>query len=461
METGCPSRTSRYDPWTTRTINSMTTRRKFIRNSSLGSMGLALGMPAFSYARIPGANDRINCAVIGVRSRGKAHVLAIHNDPNARVLYSCDVDDVILEEHSAWCEENIGYVPKVEKDFRKVLQDKDLDAVFIATPEHWHTPMAIMAMQAGKHVYVEKPCSHNPHENHLIVEAQKKYGVQVQMGNQQRSAVTSRQAIADIRSGVIGEVYKGEAYYSNNRGSIGRGKVMDVPGTLDWELWQGPAPREEYKDNIHPYNWHWFRNWGTGEIHNNGTHEIDICRWALGVDLPETVTSFGGKYTYDDDWEFPDNQQVTYRFKDNKFITWTGHSRGLLKPERPGRGVTIYGSKGTIQLDRNFYKLFGLDGQPIRFEFEKSTSATTDTRGEGILDLSHVDNFFRGIRTGSELNADIRDASISTMLCHLGNMAQDAGETLRIDPSNGKVIGNDKAMSSWSREYQKGWEPKI
>ena len=233
-------------------MNSMTTRRKFIRNSSLGSMGLALGMPALSYARVPGANDRINCAVIGVRSRGKAHVLAIHNDPNARVLYSCDVDDVILEEHSAWCEENIGYVPKVEKDFRKVLQDKDLDAVFIATPEHWHTPMAIMAMQAGKHVYVEKPCSHNPHENHLIVEAQKKYGVQVQMGNQQRSAVTSRQAIADIRSGVIGEVYKGEAYYSNNRGSIGRGKVVDVPDTLDWELWQGPAPREEYKDNIHP-----------------------------------------------------------------------------------------------------------------------------------------------------------------------------------------------------------------
>lgn len=442
----------------------MTTRRRFIRNSSLGSIGLAVGtlsMPALSHARTQGANDRINCAVIGVRSRGKAHVLAIHNDPNAQVLYSCDVDEVILEEHSAWCEKNIGYVPKVEKDFRKVLQDKDVDAVFIATPEHWHTPMSILAMQAGKHVYVEKPCSHNPHENHLIVEAQKKYGVKVQMGNQQRSAATSQQAIADIRSGVIGEVYKGEAYYSNNRGSIGLGKEVEVPGSLDWELWQGPAPRAAYRDNVHPYNWHWFRNWGTGEIHNNGTHEIDICRWALGVDLPETVTSFGGKYTYEDDWEFPDNQQVTYQFEGNRFITWTGHSRGLLKPDRPGRGVTLYGSKGTIQLDRNFYKLFGLDGQPIRFEFEKSTSATTDTRGEGILDLSHVENFFKGIRMDSELNADIRDASISTMLCHLGNMAQDAGETLAIDPATGRVIGNEKAMQSWKREYQKGWEPKI
>lgn len=442
----------------------MSSRRKFIRNSSLGSVALTLGgltMPAYSFSQIKGSNERINCAVVGVRSRGKAHVAAIHNDPNARVLYNCDVDDAILKEHGEWCEKKIGYVPKAEKDFRKILDSKDVDAVFIATPEHWHTPMSILAMQAGKHVYVEKPCSHNPYENDLIKEAQKKYGMKVQMGNQQRSAVSSQHAIADIKAGIIGEVYKGEAYYSNNRGSIGIGKEIPVPGSLDWELWQGPAPRTSYKDNVHPYNWHWFRNWGTGEIHNNGTHEIDICRWALNVDLPETVTSFGGKYTFDDDWEFPDNQQVTYQFANDKFITWTGHSRGLLKPERPGRGVTIYGSKGTIQLDRNFYKLFGLDGQPIKFEFEKASSATTDTRGEGLLDLSHVGNFFDGIRKNASLNADIQDASISTMLCHLGNIAQDVGETIRIDTSSGKVIGNEDAMKNWKREYEKGWEPRL
>ncbi len=442
----------------------MSSRRKFIRNSSLGSVALTLGgltMPAYSFSQIKGSNERINCAVVGVRSRGKAHVAAIHNDPNARVLYNCDVDDAILKEHGEWCEKKIGYVPKAEKDFRKILDNKDVDAVFIATPEHWHTPMSILAMQAGKHVYVEKPCSHNPYENDLIKEAQKKYGMKVQMGNQQRSAVSSQHAIADIKAGIIGEVYKGEAYYSNNRGSIGIGKEIPVPGSLDWELWQGPAPRTTYKDNVHPYNWHWFRNWGTGEIHNNGTHEIDICRWALNVDLPETVTSFGGRYTFDDDWEFPDNQQVTYQFANDKFITWTGHSRGLLKPERPGRGVTIYGSKGTIQLDRNFYKLFGLDGQPIKFEFEKASSATTDTRGEGLLDLSHVGNFFDGIRKNASLNADIQDASISTMLCHLGNIAQDVGETIRIDTSSGKVIGNEDAMKNWKREYEKGWEPRL
>lgn len=442
----------------------MTTRRDFIKKTSAGTAAVTLGglvLPHMGYANILGANDRINVAVIGVRSRAKAHVKAIHQYPNAKILYNCDVDDTIIEAHNIWCQENIGYVPKTEKDFRKILEDKDVDAVFIATPEHWHAPMAIMAMQAGKHVYVEKPCSHNPYENDLLVAAQKKYGKKVQMGNQQRSAKTSIRAIKEIKEGIIGNVYKGEAYYSNNRGTIGIGNKVDVPKTLDWDLWQGPAPRKDYKDNIHPYNWHWFRNWGTGEIHNNGTHEIDICRWALGVDLPESVTSFGGKYAYEDDWEFTDNQQVTYQFSDNKFITWTGHSRGIIKPDQPGRGATIYGSKGTIELSRNFYKLYGLDGTPIKLEFEQAGSATTNTVGEGSLDVTHVGNFFDAIRSDTELYAPIADASISTMLCHLGNMAQDVGRTLKVDPSTGKVLNDAEAMKGWKREYQAGWEPKL
>ena len=442
----------------------MTTRRNFIKKTAAASAGVTLGgmvLPQSSYGRILGANDHINCAVIGVRSRAKAHVKAINADSNAKILYNCDVDDVIIEEHNIWCQETIGYIPIVEKDFRKILEDKDVDAVFIATPEHWHAPMAIMAMQAGKHVYVEKPCSHNAYENDLLVTAQKKYGKKVQMGNQQRSADTTILAINEIRAGIIGEVYKGEAYYTNNRGSIGIGNKVPVTKTLDWELWQGPAPKEEYRDNIHPYYWHWFRNWGTGEIHNNGTHEIDICRWALGVDLPNSVTSFGGKYTHKDDWEFVDNQQVTFSYDNNKFITWTGHSRGMMKPDRPGRGITIYGSKGSIQSDRNFYKLYDLQGNPIKFEFEKASSATTNTRGEGMLDVNHVGNFFDAIRKDTSLRSDIKDASISTMLCHLGNMAQDVGETLKIDTTTGKVLNSDKAMQAWKREYAEGWEPKL
>jgi predicted dehydrogenase len=440
------------------------TRRNFIKNTTLGTASLATATFSSNFVLgrdILGANDRINCAVVGVRSRGKAHAAAINLQENAKILYSCDVDDVILEEHNKWCQKNLGYVSKVEKDFRKLLEIKELDAIFIATPEHWHAPMTIMALQAGKHVYIEKPCSHNAHENELLVAAQKKYGLKVQMGNQQRSAITSINAINDIRNGIIGEVFKGEAYYSNNRGSIGIGKEVAIPQTLDWELWQGPAPRRPYKDNIHPYNWHWFRNWGTGEVHNNGTHEIDICRWALDVDLPERVSSVGGKYTYQDDWEFVDNQQVTFKYPKGKFITWTGHSRGLIQPKRPGRGVTIYGSKGSIQLDRNFYKLYDLGGNLIKSEFENEISQTTDTRGQGNLDVNHVGNLFDGIRKDKSLHAEIKDASISTLLCHLANMAQDAGEELHIDQQSGKVLNNLNVMKNWKREYEKGWEPKV
>lgn len=438
-----------------------TTRRNFIKKTSIGTVAATLAPQVMIGKNILGANDRIHCAIAGIRSRGKAHAAAIQLQNNAKILYSCDVDDTIIDEHNAWCKNTLGYIPKVEKDFRKLIENKAIDAIFIATPEHWHAPMTIMAMQAGKHVFVEKPCSHNPYENELLVAAQKKYGKKVQMGNQQRSAITSMMAINDIRNGYIGEIYKGEAYYSNNRGSIGIGKVVPVPKTLDWELWQGPAPRTQYKDNIHPYNWHWFRRWGTGEVHNNGTHEIDICRWALGVDLPESVTSFGGKYTFQDDWEFVDNQQVTFKYPNEKFITWTGHSRGLIQPNQPGRGVTIYGSKGVIQLDRNFYKAFDLGGNLIKSEMEGVASKTTDTRGQGGLDVNHVGNFFEAIRKDVSLNAEIKDASISTLLCHLANMAQDAGETLHIDPSTGKVLNNKKVMQHWKRDYAPGWEPSV
>ena len=437
------------------------TRRNFIKKTSLGTIGLTSSSSNFFIGKnILGANDRINCAVVGVRSRGKAHAAAINSQNNSKIIFNCDVDDIIIEDHNKWCKKNIGYVPEIEKDFRKLIENKNLDAVFIATPEHWHAHMTIMASQAGKHVYIEKPCSHNLYENELLVVAQKKYGTKIQMGNQQRSAITSMLAIDEIRNGIIGDVYKGEAYYSNNRGSIGIGKIVPVPKFLDWDLWQGPAPRVPYKDNIHPYNWHWFRNWGTGEVHNNGTHEIDICRWALGVDYPESVTSFGGKYSYQDDWEFVDNQQVTFKYKDDKFITWTGHSRGLIQPKQPGRGVTIYGSKGSIQLDRNFYKLYDLGGNLIKYEKEGAVSKTIDSRGQGGLDENHIGNLFDSIRYNKSLNAEIKDASISTHLCHLANLAQDSGETLHIDTETGKIL-NNIADNYWKREYAPGWEPKV
>ena len=442
----------------------MTTRRNFIKKTAVSSAGIAFGsmlMPNLSFSNILGANERLNIAVIGVRSRAKSLMQAINKYPDAKIIYTCDVDDKIIEKNNEWMQKNIGYVPKVEKDFRKILEDKDVDAVFIATPEHWHAPMAISSLQANKHVYVEKPCSHNLFENELLVKAQKKYNKVVQMGNQQRSAETSKLAVQEIKDGIIGEAYKGEAYYSNNRGSIGIGKKVAVPNTLDWDLWQGPAPRENYRDNIHPYNWHWFKTWGTGEVHNNGTHEIDVCRWALGLDIPKKVSSFGGKYTYKDDWEFTDNQEVIYEYDNNKIIKWTGHSRGKIMPNQPGRGATIYGSKGSIMLSRNSYQLFGLDGKLIKKRDEKERSATLNTAGAGGLDVRHIANFFNAIRIGEKQNSPIADASISTMLCHFGNIAQDVGRTIHIDTKTGRIKKDKQAMKHWKREYEKGWEPKL
>ena len=269
-------------------------RKEFLATTSLAATGVTLGATAFtskSYARIIGANDRINFAVAGVRSRGSLHIDAIASCENAAVTHICDVDTRYAEKAVLQVQELFGHTPASEKDIRKVLEVKDLDAIAIATPEHWHAPMAIMALKAGKHVYVEKPPSHNPAEGELLVQAQQKYGQLVQMGNQQRSAEFMPEVIQKIKDGVIGRAYFGKAWYSNGRGPIGVGNKVPVPEYLDWELWQGPAPRRAYKDNVHPYNWHWFWHWGTGETLNNGTHEVDICLWALDVKLPLRVSA--------------------------------------------------------------------------------------------------------------------------------------------------------------------------
>ena len=440
----------------------MITRRKFIKNTSLTTAGLVATSP-FMSANILGSNQTINVAVVGVRSRGNALTQAINISANIRVTAFCDVDENIIEEYKKYCESELGYIPPVEKDFRKLIENKDIDAVFIATPDHLHTPMAIWAMQAGKHVYVEKPCSHNPHENELIIKAQKRYNKVVQMGNQQRSSRTSQQAIREIKEGVIGNAYSGKAWYANTRKSIGIGREVAAPNHLDWELWQGPAPRRPYKDNIHPYNWHWFRHWGTGEVHNNGTHEIDICRWALGVDIPSKVMSNGGRLHFtDDDWEFFDTQLVNYEFEGGKVINWEGYSCNGMKKYGEGRGSIIQGTEGSIILTRGKYELFDLGGNLIKSELEsEQASETSDTKGFDTLTVGHIQNFTNAILSGEELRAPISDAAKSTMMCHYGNIAQDVGRVISIDPENGKILKDKEAMKYWKREYEKGWEPKV
>ena len=429
--------------------------------SSASAIGLSVATTASSYANILGANDRINLAVIGLRGRGKALVSAAGAQENASMKAICDVDSRESAITGKLVEERFGKKPKFHKDIRRLLEDKNIDAIMIAAPDHWHAPMSLMGLQADKHVYVEKPCSHNPGEGELLVEAQKKYGKVVQMGNQQRSAPISIEAMKDIKEGMIGDVYYGKAWYASNRSSIGIGKAIDVPSWLDWELWQGPAPRMNYKDNYVHYNWHWFTNWGTGEICNNGTHEIDVCRWALGVDYPKSVTSSGGRYHFKDDWEFYDTQVANFEFEGGKMISWEGRSCNGFKHYGRGRGSSIHGTKGTIMLDRNQYIAYDKDGKVIKEMAEKEKSATLDTRGEGVLDILHVKNFVSAIKTGEAQNSPIHEGHISTLMCHLGNISQAVGRKLYLDISNGHILNDEEAMRHWAREYESGWDMKV
>ncbi len=437
-------------------------RREFLKTAAAAGAGAAFALSgAASYSRVLGANDRINVAYVGMRSRGWALAQSGYLAGGTEVAALCDVDSRELAEKSAAAAEMTGRRPAAEKDFRRTLESKDVDAVVIATPDHTHAPFTIYAAQAGKHVYVEKPCSHNPREGELLVKARDRYGKIIQMGNQQRSAPTSIEAVQDIRDGAIGRAYMGKAWYSNTRGSIGRGKKVPVPDWLDWDLWQGPAPRRDYKDNYVHYDWHWFWHWGTGEINNNALHELDICRWALGVDWPERVISSGGRYHFDDDWEFYDTQTASYEFPGGKQIVWEGRSCNGFKHFDRGRGVTIHGTDGTILLDRNGYLLYDHDGNLVKQVNERGQSGTTDLVGAGALTDAHMSNFFAAIRDGAEQRSPIDEGSLSTTLCHLGNYAQKLGRVLEIDTSNGHVKGDREAMRLWEREYEKGWEPGI
>src|SRR5260221_12784597 len=241
-------------------------RREFLDSLAVGAAGLAVGTTAKSYSRILGSNNRLNFAVAGINSRVYAHLSSLKaNKSAARISHVCDVDSNILRKFADATEKEMGEALAAEKDFRKILELKDVDAITIATPDHWHTPMAIAGLQAGKHVYVEKPCSHNPAEGAMLVEAQQKYGKLVQMGTQQRSSPHTMEIVEKIHGGVIGRPYLAKKGDRKVGKTVWTGKEAPVPAQLDWDLWQGPAPRRPYRDNVHPYNWHWFRNYGTGE----------------------------------------------------------------------------------------------------------------------------------------------------------------------------------------------------
>jgi predicted dehydrogenase len=439
----------------------MVNRREFLDALAVGAAGLAIKANAKSYGQILGSNNRLNFAVLGLNGRGYAHLSALQaNKQSACISHVCDVDTNTLDKFAAETKQAMGSAPATEKDFRKILEQKDVDAISIASPDHWHTPMAITGLQAGKHVYVEKPCSHNPAEGALLVEAQKKYGKVVQMGTQQRSSPHTIEIVDKIHGGLIGRAYYAKAWYSNTRKSIGFGKPAPVPPQLDWELWQGPAPRRPYTDNVQPYNWHWFRNWGTGETLNNGTHEVDVCRWALDVDYPQRVTATGGRYQFKDDWQFYDTLVTSFNYPD-KMLSWEGKSCSGMKFYNRDRGSAIMGTTGTVVVDRDGYEIYDLKGtKTSEFKTGKNTSSS-DLRGADSMTDAHFANFIAAICKGEKLNAPIAVGNVSVTTMQLSNIAWEVNRELQIDTADGKIKGDSEAMKMWGREYEKGWAPRI
>jgi predicted dehydrogenase len=437
------------------------TRREFLDALALGAAGLAVGTTAKSYAQILGANERLNFALIGLNGRAYAHLSALKvNQKSARISHVCDVDSNILKKFADAVEQEMGEAPLAEKDFRKILEQKNVDAITIATPDHWHAPMAIAGLQAGKHVYVEKPCSHNPAEGEMLIEAQRKYRKLVQMGNQQRSSLHTIEIVDKIHQGVIGRPYFAKAWYSNVRKSIGTGKEVPVPPQLDWDLWQGPAPRQPYRDNVHPYNWHWFRTYGTGETLNNGTHEVDVCRWALAVAYPKRVTSSGGRYQFKDDWQFYDTLVTSFEY-DDAMISWEGKSCQGMKYYGRDRGSTIMGTTGTVLVDRDVYEIYDLKGNKTSEFRAASASTSSDLIGRDSMTDAHFANFIAAIRKGEKLNAPVSEGNIAVTMLELSNIAWEVNRELHLDTKDGRIQNDREAMGMWGREYEQGWAPHV
>ena len=435
-------------------------RRAFIKNASLASAGLTIiNFPIFG-KNAP--SNKVIVSVMGVNSRGAYLAKSYSQLPNVEVAYICVVEDKAIQNGLDALKE-APRKPTVYKDIRKLLKQKDFDALIIATPDHWHAPAAIMAVQNNKHVYVEKPCGHNPYEGELLAQALHKYGKHIQMGNQRRSMPTLIEAAKKVKEGIIGNAYFAKAWYANDRKSIGIGKKIPVPPTLDFELWQGPAPRKDYQDNLVHYNWHWFWNWGTGEACNNGTHEIDCCHWFLGVDFPTKVNSSGGRYAFKDDWQTPDTQVASFEFGNTKSISWEGRSCNNYPVEGAGRGFIIYGDKGSlVNLGGGDYKIFDSKNKLVMdVKSETAADPTNPVSATGNLDLYHFDNFIKTIRGEAMLNAPVDDAYKSVLLCHLANISQRTGNTLHCDPQNGHILNDQSSMAHWKREYEKGWEPVL
>ena len=418
------------------------TRRKFIKNTT--GAAIALGFPSIIPSSAFGANDKVQVAVLGLNGRGKSHIKGFQALKDAQVATLCDPDKIILTTRASEFETAYSAKVKVEQDLRKVFEDKNIDAVSIATPNHWHTLAAIWAMQAGKDVYVEKPGTHNLYEGKKLIEAARKYKRVVQHGVQLRSSVAIQEAIQHLRDGLIGNVYMARGLVFKWRPDIGDKGIEPVPDGLDYDLWTGPAEMRDFSRNYVHYDWHWCWNYGNGDVGNQGIHETDLCMWGLDVGFPEKVTSMGGKFLWDDYKETPEVLTSVYHYpSEKKVIQFEVRPWMTNKEDGVGIGNIFYGSEGYMVVNGyNDYQTFlGRDKKP------------GPARKEGG---DHYQNFIDAVlaKNPGLCNAPVETAHLSSGLAHLGNIAYQTGRVLTFDPETETFPGDEEANSMMKRAYR-------
>ena len=444
-------------------------RRKFVKTMAVGTAGITIGGMGFSaksYGRIIGANERVNVAVIGIRGMGQSHISSYQKVKNAAVVALCDVDSNLFDERIKRHFTDKGLPkPKTYIDLRKLYEDKDVDAVSIVTPNHWHALASIWALQAGKHVSVEKPSCHNFYEGLKLIEAADKYKLVVQDGAEQRSNPCAQSMAEYLHSGKLGEVYMAKGLCYKWRDTIGKTPDGPVPSGVDYDLWLGPAPKRPFSQNRFHYNWHWNWDYGNGDMGNQGVHEMDVARWGLNVTLPTKITAIGGHFMFDDDQNTPNTMIAVFEFpnpdggSDKKKILqfevrhWITNGEGIKSQTVKADdymisaentvGNLFYGSKGFMTKNVNEWQVY--NGQ----------KRTPGDKGSGLGD--HYQAFVDAIRANNPklANGDIREGFYSCALIHLGNISYRLGRSLEFDPVKMKFVKDPAADALLTRQYRK------
>ncbi len=428
-----------------------TERRTFLKTTGLGTMAWGLTDRASHAAS---GQQKLVVGVIGTGGMGSSHTRELAGRADVELAYVCDVDRNRLKKGRDLAESRAGTAPRAVKDMRRILDDKRIDAVYIATPDHWHAPAAILALDAGKHVYVEKPCCHNIREGRLLAEAVRRTGKVLQVGTQSRSAPFLKEAILRVHSGEIGEILVAKAWNSQRRRSIGKMQPSQPPASLDFDLWVGPAPWVPYRSNMLPGIWRWWYDFGCGDIGNDGVHDIDVALWGLDIKShPTRVTCFGGKYFFDDDQQFPDTQYAIFEYPTNGKPD--GRKRQLIFEQRIWSpyvqegyeaGAAFYGTQGMLLVGHvKGWRLYG-----------ERNNLIAEAKGRPNL-ADHYDNFFACIRgVQSQVNADVLAGHRAATLVHTANIAARVGRVLRFDPETESITDDDVANHLVRRQYRNG-----